>query len=178
MIKQHNNSVIFKYVEDDLTNIIDFSYMIDTRDKIITLTEINNGFLLGDAIYYDYTTHHYRRALAVNQIMSEVIGVVSKIIDKDTFELTLEGSIILSRYNAIPEGTPLYLSENISGKLVQDEPDFIIKIIGKTTSNGLQVDIQRGYYAEDTDTAITEDLRYYTSQEIQDIITKIKNDIY
>lgn len=147
MIEQHNNSVIFRDVQDD-NNLIDFSYigMHGTEEQIVTLTELDNGFLLGDAIYYDYKTSHYRRALAMNQIMSEVIGVVSKIIDKDTFELTLKGSIILDRYSSIPPDTPLYLSQNISGKLVQNEPTIVSKIIGVTTNDGIYVDIQRGYF--------------------------------
>ena len=210
MIEQHNNSVIFRDVQDD-NNLIDFSYigMHGTEEQIITLTELDNGFLLGDAIYYDYKTNHYRRALAMNQIMSEVIGVVSKLIDKDTFELTLKGSIILDRYNKIPENTPLYLSQNISGKLVQDEPTNVSKIIAVTISNGIYVNIQRGYFVgfssavffasaesymlvssdnklfqtvnnvkDNTNYEVIDTLRYYTSQEIQDLITRIKNDIY
>jgi hypothetical protein len=210
MIEQHNNSVIFRDVVDD-NNLIDFSYMgiYGTEEQIISLTELDNGFLLGDAIYYDYKTNHYRRALAMNQIMSEVIGVVSKLIDKDSFELTLKGSIILDRYNNIPENTPLYLSQNISGKLVQDEPSLVSKIIGITRTNGIYVNIQRGYFVgfgpavffassepymfvssdnklfqtannmkDNTNYEAVDKLRYYTSQEIQDLITRIKNDIY
>lgn len=209
MIEQHNNSVIFRNVDDD-TNLIDFSYlgMNNMQDENITLTEIDNGFLLGDALYYDYKTNHYRRALAVNQIMSEVIGVVSRLIDKDTFELTLKGSIILDRYKNIPENTPLYLSQNISGKLVQDEPNLVSKIIGITRTDGIYVDVQRGYYVgfgpdvyiqtndsylffakdkpfvaydnhkDNTDYNKIDSVRYYTNQEIQDLITRIKNDIY
>lgn len=209
MIEQHNNSVIFRDV-DNSDNLIDFSYlgMNNIQDSNITITEIDNGFLLGDALYYDYKTNHYRRALAVNQIMSEVIGVVSKLIDKDTFELTLKGSIMLDRYKNIPENTPLYLSQNISGRLVQDEPNLVSKIIGIARTDGIYVDIQRGYYVgfgpdvyiqtkddyiftakdkafithdnhqDNTDYNETSSVRYYTNQEIQDIITRIKNDIY
>jgi hypothetical protein len=210
MVEQHNNSVIFRDVVDD-NNLIDFSYigMHGTEEQTVSLTELDNGFLLGDAIYYDYKTNHYRRALAMNQIMSEVIGVVSKIIDKDSFELTLKGSIILDRYSSIPLNTPLYLSQNISGKLVQDEPTIVSKIIGVTTNDGIYVNIQRGYFvgfgpqvffasaepylfvSSDNKLFKTTDnmrdnanyepkdkLRYYTSQEIQDLITRIKNDIY
>lgn len=210
MIEQHNNSVIFRDVRDD-KSLVDFSYigMHGTEEQTITLTELDNGFLLGDAIYYDYKTNHYRRALAMNQIVSEVIGVVSKLVNKDTFELTLKGGIILDRYNNIPEGTPLYLSQNISGKLVQDEPTNVSKVIAVTNNNGIYVDIQRGYFIDSNHSVffasakpymfansdnklfrtanniinnvnyeIAEKLRYYTSQEIQDIITRIKNDIY
>jgi hypothetical protein len=115
--------------------------------------------------------------------MSEVIGVVSKIINKDSFKLTLKGSIILDRYSSIPLNTPLYLSQNISGKLVQDEPTIVSKIIGVTTNDGIYVNIQRGYFVgfdmqDNANYEPKDKLRYYTSQEIQDLITRIKNDIY
>lgn len=206
MIEGHNNSTIFRSVLAENANVIDFSYigMYGTEEQIITLEEPNNGFLLGDAIYYDYKTSHYRRALATNQVTSEVLGVVSKVIDKDNFELTLKGSIILDRYKSIPIDSILYLSQNVSGKLVQDEPLHISKIIGTVTRDGIFVDIQRGFfvsfvgpevqtqdgyifrakdrnfhtYGDNTSDYLPEKLRYYTNQEIQDIITRIKNDIY
>lgn len=179
-MKQRNNSVIYRDVNED--EYIDLSSNGSYgENSVIELTEQDNGFILGDAIYYDFNTRHYRRALAINQIMSEVIGVVSRILDKDTFELTLKGIIILDRYKNIPAQTPLFLSPNISGKLIPDEPNIISKIIGITTASGLEVAIQRGYYLKDITQPDPEEittLRYYTQQEIQDLVTRIKNDIY
>jgi len=174
MIEQHNNSTIYRDVDEEYT---DLSFLGGSENPIIKITEQDNGFLVGDALYYDFKTNHYRRALAFNQIMSEVIGVVSKIFDKDTFELTLKGSIILDRYDDVTDGDLLYLSSNVSGKLVKDEPYNISKIIAVKEPKGIFVDIQRGFYLnkENTDNL---NFRYYTEQEIQDLVTRIKNDIY
>lgn len=236
MIEQHNNSVIYRDVDEE--NILDFSHIgSNINSNEIVLKEPDHYFILGDAIFYDIKTNHYRRALANNTIMSEVIGVVSKIIDKDTFQLTLKGNIILDRYSNITTGSILYLSPIITGKLIPDEPDNVSKIIAIKTENGIKVDIQRGYHlkanklkgeylvtdddkyivtsdnnlisfktylseylvTDDSKNIITFDnkiiaarsemegyeeyteyysLRYYTQQELQDIIVRITNDIY
>lgn len=179
MVEYHNNSTIFRDVDED-DFVIDITHIgSDTpEDKAIKLTELDNGFSVGDAIYFDYKNKHYRRALANNTIMSEVIGIVNKIIDKDNFELTLKGNIITDRYKSIETGKPLYLSSIITGRLTEVEPEYVSKIIGIKTSNGLKVDIQRGYnLIEHQDEEFT-NTREYTPEEIQEIIDTVKKDIY
>ena len=179
MIKSRNNSSIFRDVFDEDQNT-DLTYIgiVGSNFEKINLEESNHGFILGDAIYYDINTNHYYRALAVNTVMSEVIGVVSKVIDNDNFELTLKGNIILDRYNTIQNDKPLYLSPIITGKLTEIEPNNISKIIAVKIQNGIKVDIQRGYHLIQSEEPIYDDIRYYTEQEIQDIINTIKSDIY
>lgn len=179
MIKHHDNSVIYREFYDE-DNIHDFDYLgvNGVENKIIELTELDNGFIVGDAIYYDIKNNHYRKALSNNTIMSEVIGVVSKIISKDTFELTMKGSIILDRYNNIQNDTLLYLSPVITGKLTPLEPEYVSKIIAIKTGTGIYVDIQRGYNIKAIPDQQYDGLRYYTEQEIQDIITQVETDIY
>ena len=177
MIEQHDNSVIFRDVDED--NILDFTHIgsDNTEFQTIELYELSNGFIVGDAIYYDIHNKHYRRALANNSIMSEVIGVVSKIIDKDNFELTLKGNIITDRYSDIDNGKPLYLSPVITGKLIEIEPSNVSKIIAIKIQGGIKVDIQRGYHLQQNELNYS-DVRYYTKEEIEDIINTIFKDIY
>ena len=54
----------------------------------------------------------------------------------------------------------------------------ISKIIAVKIQNGIKVDIQRGYHLIQSEEPIYDDIRYYTEQEIQDIINTIKSDIY
>lgn len=178
MIEKRDNSVIFRDV--DVDNVLDFTHIGSSEEnfRTIELEEESNGFILGDAIYYDIKTNHYRRALAINDIMSEVIGVVSKIINKDRFELTMKGTIILDRYDTYENGDFLYLSDIITGKLVNLEPRNISKIIAVKINNGIKIDIQRGYHLLQTDEQTYTDVRYYTNQEIQDVITTIMTEIY
>ena len=178
MINNRNNSVIFRDVE--LDEVLDFTHLSSTEEdfKTIELEEFSHGFFVGDAIYYDMNTKHYRRALAVNVIMSEVIGVVSKIIDKDNFELTLKGNIETTRYNNYNNKDYLYLSDVITGKLVNIEPRNVSKIIAIKIENGIKVDIQRGYHLLQTEEETFTDVRYYTEQEINDIINTVITEIY
>lgn len=178
MINDRNNSVIFRDVEMD--DVLDFTHLSSTEEdfKIIELEELSHGFIIGDAIYYDINTKHYRRALAINVIMSEVIGVVSRIIDKDHFELTLKGNIETDRYDSYDNQDYLYLSDIITGKLVNLEPRNISKIIAIKIEHGIKVDIQRGYHLLQTDEETFTDVRYYTEQEINDIINTVMTEIY
>lgn len=183
MIAQHNNSTIFRNPYDDEAHLVDFSHIgLDyPSTSTIQINELDNGFSVGDAIYYDIYNKKYRRALANNSIMSEVIGVVSKIINKDEFELTLRGIVETDRYNDFENGAILYLSATVTGRLTPHEPSPVTKIIGIKAENGIIVKIQRGYDIRDDahdPYLLYTDTRLYTEQEIQDIIKIVKDDIY
>ena len=171
MIDQHNNSVIYRDVDEE--KIVDFSHIgSSVQYEKITLYEENHYFEVGDAIYYDMHTNHYRRALAINTIMSEVIGVVSKIINKNEFQLCMKGNIFTSRYDSIPNGSYLYLSNMITGKLIQNEPEDISKIIGIKIKNGqINIDIQRGFHLTDNE-GYKEKYRSFLTKELYKIKTK------
>ena len=177
MIEQHDNSVIYRDVFED--NVEDFTFMGVNNPKKHTTEIIQpfHGFVVGDAVYYDIRTKNYKLALANNSIMSEVFGVVSKLIDKDTCEVVLKGNIKTDRYNYIPKGTILYLSSTVAGRLIDTEPYQISKIIGVKSKDGIEVDIQRGYNLHPKNVEY-ETPRFYTEQEIQDIINTIMRDIY
>lgn len=183
MKKSMNNSVIYRNpVQDE--NLIDFTQFGTTEisQKTMILTEPMHYFSVGDAIYYDFKNDHFKRGLAINNIMSEIFGVVSKIIDNNTFEITLDGSITTDRYDNIKDGSMLYLSPIVPGKLIDTEPNIISKIIGIKIKEGINVNIQRGIYLERLNASQEEaeevELRYYTEQEIQDLIDQIIKDIY
>lgn len=61
-----------------------------TIDKI---TQNSHGFAVGDVLYINTSTGLYTKATADNPITAEVVGVVSKITNINTFELTLSGEI-------------------------------------------------------------------------------------
>ena len=177
MIEQHDNSVIYRDVFED--NVEDFTFMgVNNPKKYTTeITQPFHGFIVGDAVYYDIRTKNYKLALANNSIMSEVFGVISNIIDADTCEVVLKGNIKTNRYDYIPKGSILFLSPTISGRLIDAEPYKVSKIIGIRSKDGIEVNIQRGYdlHPEEVN---NETPRFYTEQEIQDIINTIMKDIY
>lgn len=177
MIEQHNNSTIYRDVFEDQVEDFTFLGTKNLNKYTIQVSQPFHGFTLGDAVYYDIRTRNYKTALANNTIMQEVIGLVSNIIDNDTFEIITKGELETERYNYIPNGSILYLSPVITGRLIDTEPMKVSKIIGIKTKNGIEIDIQRGYdlHPEHKD---FKKARRYTEQEIQDIINIIKRDIY
>jgi hypothetical protein len=183
MRKNYVNSVIKSDESYEEPTITDLSLLgaSNKDDRKLMIYELNNGFNTGDALYYDYTSGHYRRAIAVNTILSEVVGVVGKVIDKDNFELVLKGDIETNKFDLIPDDSPLYLSPLITGKLIPNEPNNISKVIAIKKKYGLiKVDIQRGYSLidEKIDSTTYSDARFYTTQEIKEITNQIISDIY
>ena len=176
-MEKHNNSVIYRNVFED--EYINFSALgaYGSDDKI-RLSEHMNGFKIGDAIYYDFKTKHYKKALAKNSIMSEVIGLVSEIHNLDEFSITLKGLIQTDRYDGIENGTVFYLSDVIPGRLTEIEPSNISKIIGNKTTNGIYINIQRGYHLSEKEIPDIIEPRRYTKQEIQDVIDTVMKNIY
>ena len=147
-MEKHNNSVIYRNVFED--EYINFSALgaYGSDDKI-RLSEHMNGFKIGDAIYYDFKTKHYKKAL-----------------------------IQTDRYDNIENGTTFYLSDVIPGRLTEIEPSNISKIIGNKTTNGIYINIQRGYHLSEKEIPDIIEPRRYTKQEIHDVIDTVMKNIY
>ena len=102
---------------------------------------------------------------------SEVCGVVSEIIDIDNFVMITNGEIKTTRYTFTP-GTILYLSDAHEGKLVSIQPVYTVKQIATQLSDGIMIDIQRGYRTPNTESG-SETLEPYTQAELDEIIKNI-----
>lgn len=169
MMDDKLNSNIYKNPEE--RHIINLS-------NIGTIEVINNQeivqedhyFNVGDAIYYDIQLKRFSLALAYNNIESEVIGLVSQIIDNDTFVLTNTGTLYTDRYT-FPNNTVLYLSDINPGKLVSIAPTFV-KPVAIQTTNGIIIDIARGWADKDSVSEPTE-YEAYTQEELDEIISNI-----
>ena len=177
MIEQHNNSGIYRDVFEDQVEDFTFLGTRNLNSYTIEVKQDFHGLVIGDAVYYDIRTRTYKAALAKNSIMSEVIGLVSKLIDARTFEITTKGFLKTDRYDYMTNNSILYLSPVISGRLVDTEPGKISKIIGIKVKDGIEVDIQRGYDLHPENKEY-EKPRFYTEQEIDNIIQTILKDIY
>ena len=120
--------------------------------------------------YYDVTTNKFSRAIAINNIESEACGIVSEVIDNDNFVIISKGLLETDKYN-FSVGSKLYLSDVIPGKLVSIEPQSIIKQIAIQATNGIIIDIQRGWKI--TNTSSSEELEPYTKEELDEIIKNV-----
>lgn len=168
--ENYKNSNIYKNPEEH--HLFDLSQFGTT--KVINNQEIAQArhyFQVGDVIYYDIKKKKFALALAINDIESEVVGLVSEVINENTFFLSNTGELITNRYS-FPLGTQLYLSNMIPGKLVSIQPGNVIKPIATQSSNGIIIDIGRGWIPENptTDKVVYEK---YTKEELDEIINNI-----
>lgn len=165
------NSTIFKNPQDQ--HLFDLSYLgiLTHERKTIEINQQAHYFQIGDVLYYDIQNHKFNKAIAKNSMESEVCGVVSEIIDIDNFVMITAGEIKTTRYTFDP-GTILYLSDAHEGKLVSIEPAYTVKQIATQLSDGIMIDIQRGYRTPNTESG-SETLEPYTKAELDEIIKNI-----
>ena len=165
------NSTIYKNPQDQ--HLFDLSYLgvLTHERKTIEINQQNHYFQIGDVLYYDIKNHKFNKAIAKNSMESEVCGVVSEIIDIDNFIMITNGEIKTTRYTFTP-GTILYLSDAHEGKLVSIQPTYTVKQIATQLSDGIMIDIQRGYRTPNTESG-SETLEQYTQAELDEIIKNI-----
>jgi hypothetical protein len=112
-----------------------------TTDRI---TQASHGFVVGDALYLNGST--YTKAIATSAAAAEVIGVVSRIIDASTFEITLSGEV--SGLTGLTVGEVYFLSAETAGLLTTTEPTVVGQVsvpVGVASSaTSLYVALKRG----------------------------------
>ena len=89
----------------------------------------------------------YQLAAAIDSYDSNIVGMVTKVIDTNTFEYMWSGfyaTDIFNSSNGYTQGMPLYISDIDPGKVTQVQPD-ISKAVGYPVENiGLIISIERG----------------------------------
>lgn len=131
---------------DNAIELLDDGYYVRTHSNIKTVSKTNHGFEIGDFIFY-HPNDGYKKALAIDSYDSNIVGMVTKVIDDDTFEYMWSGfyaTDIFTEDNNIVQGMPLYISDTEAGKIVQEQPD-ISKTVGYPVENlGIIISIERG----------------------------------
>lgn len=160
------------YKDPQNHHLFDLSYLgVIDRPIDTIIKQENHYFQIGDVLYYNIKEYKFYGALAKNTIESEVVGLVSDIIDKDHFELINTGFLKTERYQ-FNIGTILYLSDVRAGKLVSIASTNVIKIIGTQQNGGILIDFQRGYVNPET-IYESEEYESYTKEELDEIIENI-----
>ena len=94
-----------------------------TNTKQITQTA--HGFHAGDAIGWSGGT--YNKAIANGEYNGEVIGLVSKRVSVDIFDLTQAGYV--SGITGLTTSTTYFLSDSLAGKLTQTKPTVLGHVV-------------------------------------------------
>ena len=136
---------ISKETDNCLKKLSDGLYVRD-QSNTKTVTQTAHGFSIGDFIYY-HPINKYQLAAAIDDYDSNIVGMVTKIIDINTFEYMWSGfyaTDIFNSSNGYTQGMPLYISDVDPGKVTQVQPD-ISKAVGYPVENiGLIISIERG----------------------------------
>jgi hypothetical protein len=90
----------------------------ETVDRI---TQASHAFAAGDVLYYTGSAYAKAKADAANT--AEIVGMVSKVIDSNTFELTLEGKI--TGLTGLTSGEVYFLSAATAGAITVTEPSVL-----------------------------------------------------
>lgn len=92
-----------------------------TIDKV---TQASHGFVVGDVLYIN--GGNYAKAQADTAVKAEVVGMVSRVIDSSTFELTLNGEV--SGLTGLTMGEAYFLSASTAGAITATEPSVVGQI--------------------------------------------------
>lgn len=137
-----------------------------TTDRI---TQSSHGFAVGDVLYLNGAT--YTKAVASAANTAEVVGVVSKVIDTNQFELTLSGEV--NGLSGLTVGEVYFLSASTAGGLTITEPTVVgqislpVGVAASTTS--LYVAPKRGSVVGSSNVRSQIPLANSTTTTVQDI---------
>ncbi|MBM3202491.1 hypothetical protein FJZ55_01090, partial [Candidatus Woesearchaeota archaeon] len=93
-----------------------------------TVTQNSHGFAVGNPLRYQNVSPQWTKAQADNAGNAEVIGVVSRVISVNEFEITYIGDVVDISPSVVADGGSLipgsvyYLNPNIPGKVVSTAP--------------------------------------------------------
>jgi Repeat of unknown function (DUF5907) len=115
----------------------------------VQIMQVAHGFSIGEVLYYDGLV--YARANADDVLTSDVVGIVSEVIDADNFSLATGGMI--SGIAGLSPGSVYFLSDTVAGALTLTEPttvDHVSKplLMAVSESSGVFVNY-RGIVAVD-----------------------------
>lgn len=124
----------------------DSGLYVRNHSNIKLVTQAEHGFNIGDFIYY-HPTDKYQLASAIDDYNSNIVGMITKIVDENNFEYQWVGfyeTDLFTEEKGFTQGMPLYISDIEPGKTVQEQPD-ISKTVGYPVENiGIIISIERG----------------------------------
>ena len=137
-----------------------------TVDRI---TQASHGFVLGDILYLSGST--YTKAIATAANTAEVVGMVSRVVDSSTFEMTISGEV--TGLSGLTAGEAYFLSPTTAGAMTITEPTTIgqvslpLGVASSTTS--FYVTLKRGNVVGGANARTQINLLNNTTGNIQDV---------
>lgn len=141
-------NVILSKEEDNILQIRDDGVYLSGENFSSGMSQIKvmqtaHGFVVGDALYNTMTG--YKKGLANESTMVEIVGVVAQVTDANNFKLCTGGFLETARFDSYINGTVLFLSETVLGDIISAEPTKVSKQIAIKTEKGIVVNIQKDF---------------------------------
>lgn len=131
---------------DNVLQKLNDGYYVRDTYNYKTVNQNAHNFTVGQFIYY-HPNNAYQLASAIDSYDSNIVGMVTKVIDADNFEYMWGGffpTTLFNEANGYTQGMPIYISDTIPGGVTQSQPD-ISKSVGYPVENkGLIISIERG----------------------------------
>lgn len=122
-------------------------YFVHQPHSFVKVDQIDHGLEVGDFIYFFNGNDTYKKALAKDDFDINVVGMVTRVFDVNTFEYVCSGFVktdLFTSKNGYVQGMPIYISDKEPGKVTQTQPD-ISKAVGyPVEEKGLIISIERG----------------------------------
>jgi len=117
-----------KLLGQDATGVVEFEDEVAPDSISTELTVNSHGFAVGDWLYLNGGT--WTKAIATSEAASNVLGVVSEVVDTNNFVLTNVGYVsTLSGLGA--SGLVFYLSPTTAGAMTTTKPTTVGQVIRK-----------------------------------------------
>lgn len=139
-----------------------------TLDRV---TQASHGFSVGNILYLAGST--YTKAIATATNTAEIVGMVSRVVDTNTFELTLSGEV--TGLSSLTAGENYFLSDTTAGTMSTTEPTNVgyvsvpVGVASSTTS--FYVAIKRGVVVGGANARTQITLSNSTTATVQDVST-------
>jgi hypothetical protein len=91
---------------------------------VVTVTQATHGFVVGDVLYLNSST--YAKAIATAANTAEVVGMVSRVVSANIFELTICGEV--TGLAGLTTGEVYFLSASAAGGITITEPTTVGQI--------------------------------------------------
>lgn len=107
-------------------SLVDAAYVTGLTSSITgeritkNINQTSHGFIVGDVIGWDAGVSAYSKSIADGTYNGEVLGIVSKYVDVDNFDLTQAGYV--TGLTSLSAGDTYFLSDSVAGLLTTTEP--------------------------------------------------------
>ena len=143
----------------------------NTNSNVLEIIQNNHRLSVGNVVYLK-SDGTYAKACAEESERIEAIGIITEIIDSNTFVLTVSGEFQTNIFDSYKNGSLLYLSEISAGAIIE-KPIRYVKPIGIKINTGILINIQRAnIYIDDEDLNDNPD-ESYSNEEIKVLIDSI-----